>query len=218
MSYYINGAALEYSEANGFWIDHCFKKMEIPFSALKIGENVISVSCDFLRTTNIEAVYIVGKFGVSIDGNRKAITTLPSFIGFGRLENYALPFYTGKVTYKIPHSAMPKVELSNNQKLTVAVEKFYGAYAEIMADGNKQILPWDPYECDITHAYLSGCDIFVSVMGTRRNTFGPLHLNPAKHSAYGPDHFRTEGSSWSDSYLLVDSGVDEIKFTLKEIE
>ena len=218
MSYYVNGHALEYNEDNGFWIDRCFKKMEIPNSALKIGENVISVSCDFLRTTNIESVYIVGKFGVSVDGKCKTITTLPSKIGFGRLENYALPFYTGKVSYKIPHSVMPKVALADNQKLIISAEKFYGAYAEITADGKKQILPWDPYECDVTDAYLKGCDIQVSVMGTRRNTFGPLHLNPAKHSAYGPDHFRTAGDGWSDSYLFVDSGVEEIKFILKEIK
>lgn len=218
MSYYLNGTALKYKESDGFWIDKCFKKIQIPQSALKIGENVISVSFDFLRTTNIESVYLVGKFGVSLKDNKKAITSLPNRIGLGSLINYHLPFYTGKVSYKIPHSAMPKVKLSDNQRLIISVGKFHGAYAEVEFDGEKQVLAWDPYECDVTEAYLRGCDIYVSVMGTRRNTFGPLHLNPPRHLAYGPDHFRTAGDGWSDSYLLVDSGIEEIKLIVKEIK
>ena len=217
MSYSVNGYALEYKEADGFWIDCCFKKMEIPKDALKLGENTVSVSFDFFRTSNIEALYIIGNFGVSIEENKKTVTSLPARIGFGRLENYNLPFYTGKVTYKIPHSAMQNITLSDNQRLIISADKFYGAYAEVEFDGKAQILPWDPYECDVTDAYLNESDILVSVMGTRRNTFGPLHLNPAKHSAYGPDHFRTSGIGWSDSYLFVDSGVEKIKFTVKEI-
>ena len=211
MSYFINGQALEYN-SDEFFIDRCFKKIKIPMEALKIGENSIFVTFDFLRTTNIEAIYLVGKFGVKLDNDKNTITSLPNQIGFGRLENYSLPFYTGKVTYKIPHSYMSNmITLSNSQRLILKASGFTGAYAEVRFDKVKQVLPWDPYECDITDAYLNKCDIFVSVMGTRRNTFGPLHLNPPKHSAYGPDHFRTTDMGWSDSYLLIDSGLSEIE-------
>ena len=57
----------------------------------------------------------------------------------------------------------------------------------------------------------AGKTIEVTVVGTRRNVFGPLHLVPAIHGAYGPGHFVTEGSAWSDDYVFVDSALCGIK-------
>ena len=44
--------------------------MRIPRSALRLGVNEVTVEVDFMRTTNIEAVYLLGDFGVRIDGTR----------------------------------------------------------------------------------------------------------------------------------------------------
>ena len=216
MSYSVNGYALEYDSSDGFWIDSCFKKMKIPSNILKLGENVISVKLNFKRTSNIEAIYLIGSFGVNIDEAEKRITSLPERIGFGRLERYNLPFYTGKVTYKIPYSYLEGIgELLDNQKAVICAKKFTGAYAEVISD-KKNILSWEPYECDITDIYKDKKDVYVSVMGTRRNTFGPLHLYPAIQYCYGPDSFKTSGDNWTYEYSLIDSGLSEIE--LKVIE
>ena len=216
ISYSVNGYALKHNDSDGFWIDSCFKKMQIPVGALKLGENVISAKLNFKRTSNIEAIYLIGSFGVNIDKDKKCITSLPERIGFGRLENYSLPFYTGKVTYKIPYSYIEGIgEPSDNQRVILCAKKFTGAYAEVITD-KKNILSWEPYECDITDIYKDKKDVYVSVMGTRRNTFGPLHLYPAIQYCYGPDSFKTSGDNWTYEYSLIDSGLCEIE--LKVIE
>jgi len=49
--------------------------------------------------------------------------------------------------------------------------------------------------------------IFVDVVLTRRNTFGPLHLVPKRSGAYGPGHWITGGKQWSDNYQLWEAGL-----------
>ena len=88
---------------------------------------------------------------------------------------------------------------------------FTGALVKVAAAGEEtQLLLWDPYTADVTEAVRAGKTIEVTVVGTRRNVFGPLHLVPAIHGAYGPGHFVTEGGAWSDDYVFVDSALTGI--------
>ena len=59
--YKINGIPLVSGDINDFWIDDCFKRMKLPAGALKIGKNTVTVDVAFVRTTNIEALYLLGK-------------------------------------------------------------------------------------------------------------------------------------------------------------
>lgn len=48
----------------------------------------------------------------------------------------------------------------------------------------------------------------MTVVLTRRNTFGPLHALPAKVGAYGPMNWITEGRSFTlDAYALLPTGL-----------
>mgnify|MGYP000496753036 FL=1 len=47
------GVALTSTDINDFWIDDCFKKMQIPAGALRLGRNTGTVRVSLLRTTNI---------------------------------------------------------------------------------------------------------------------------------------------------------------------
>ena len=42
--------------------------MRIPAGALRLGRNTVTVRVSFMRTTNIEALYLVGEFGVKAQG------------------------------------------------------------------------------------------------------------------------------------------------------
>ena len=88
-------------------------------------------------------------------------------------------------------------------------DKGYG----ITALGKTTVLGWDPYEADVTDAVRAGAPIDVTVVGTRRNVFGPLHEIPRLNGAYGPGNFVTGGKHWTDDYSLLDSGLRGI--TLK---
>ena len=196
-AYSINGVTLTCPDENDFYIDNCLKKMPVPKTALKIGENKVNIKVAFMRTTNIEALYLIGDFGVKLDGHKRTLTSLPGKIGFSDMYDYSMPFYTGCVTYTVPNGKfdMPK----DGERVILKADKYEGGTVRV---GGK-VLAWEPYEADITDEVKAGRDIDVTLVGTRRNTFGPLHLVPLFHGAYGPDHFVTGGGSWTDDYNLI---------------
>jgi hypothetical protein len=77
------------------------------------------------------------------------------------------------------------------------------------------VLGWEPYEADVTEAYRAGAPIDVTVVGTRRNVFGPLHQTTKIAPACGPGNFVTGGAAWCDTYSLIDSGLRGIVLKAK---
>lgn len=216
--YSINGVKLACEDFSDIWIDVCFKKMLVPKGAIKLGLNKVTARTSFMRTTNIEAVYVLGSFGVKLDGKKKTITTLPKEIAFENLVNYNLPFYTGCVTYKLNAQKVKSlIGDVSNKRVVLSPKSFTGALVKVEYDGAEPILlGWDPYEADVTEAVREGKDINVTLVCTRRNTFGPLHIVPLHHGAYGPGHFTTGGDSWTDNYNLIDSCIkDGVVFKIK---
>ena len=87
----------------GKWIDICFDRIKVPAEFLVPGENILEITCDFERTGGIEAVYLLGNFGVSLwDENKRAVLTeLPKTLAIGDITSQGLPFYSGKLSYLI---------------------------------------------------------------------------------------------------------------------
>lgn len=108
--FYLNGTRLECVDPDDFWIDVCFKKMVIPAGLIRKGRNVVTYKTLFRRTTNIEALYLVGDFGVRLEGNKRILDRRPERIGFKNLKEYNMPFYTGQITYHIPNDVFCSVE------------------------------------------------------------------------------------------------------------
>lgn len=206
--YSINGIKLENKDSNDFWIDIAFKKLYIPAGAIVKGRNVVTAKVSFMRATNIESLYLVGDFGVHVEGNKRTLTALPALVGLKNLVNYDLPFYTGKITYVIPADV---IKAANKDTRVLKIDSFCGSLLKVngSASGEEEavVIGWDPYEANIEKFLERGEDIELTLVCSRRNTYGPLHLTPPIHSAYGPGHWVTGGAHWSDDYVLIDSGV-----------
>ncbi len=207
MEYILNGKTLEHRAEDGFWTDTAFKRMTVPKGLIKKGINTLTVKTQFQTLTNIETVYILGKFGVKVNGKDKIIETLPKTIGLGNLEKYNLPFYSGVVTYKISPDLLP--EMQNCKSAHIRLNKFNGSLVKV----NGEIIAWEPYTADITEAIKNKEPLSIQLICSRRNTFGPLHIFPKKHTSTGPGSFVTSGEHWRDEYMLIDSGIDEISIT-----
>lgn len=169
------------------WVDACFKLLQVPTEALRVGENVVTLTTEFRRDSDLEAIYLLGSFGVRLEGPRRTIVSLPGTLAVGDICSQGLPFYTGCVTYHLP-------EMEGELELP----KIGGACVRV----NDQTIPWPPYRATMTGG---GCA--VTVVLTRRNLFGPLHLIPKQQAAYGPGHWVTAGAHWSDDYQLYPSGL-----------
>lgn len=217
--YYINGEKLSCPDENDFWIDICFKKMPIAKELLRIGKNEVTVRTLYKFSTHLESVYLLGDFGVIAD-NKGSIITDPASttIGYGCYSEYRMPFYTGNVTYKVSADMLANIGLGDGEKAFVTA-KFYGAAVRISdKELLDEIIAWEPYEADVTDAIKANKDLFVTVLGTRKNTFGPLHTVPCVVHRCGHGSFTTTENEWTDEYNLIDDGLREIKITVKKAE
>jgi hypothetical protein len=71
------------------------------------------------------------------------------------------------------------------------------------------------YEVKVNECVKCKKDLNITVLGTRKNTFGPLHVVPCVVHRCGHGSFTTEGDEWTDEYNLIEDGLREIKLTVK---
>jgi len=204
----LNGEKV-FSTSLGWWVDNSIQKLHPPKRAFKDGDNILELGMDFDEEKNIEAVYLIGDFGVKLDGTRKTLTALPDRLQVGSVVDQGLPFYSGSITYKIPVKNRP----SQGRSVFLNLRGFEGACAKVSSPGrNPTLMPWPPYRADITENLAEDSLIDLEIVLTRRNTFGPLHQVPLKAPAYGPGNWVTEGPGFSQDYMLYPAGLLEPPF------
>jgi hypothetical protein len=180
-------------KSDGKWIDICFDRIAIPKEYLKIGTNQIVIQYDYDKTGGIEALYLLGDFGVTLaEGKKAVLTTLPPMLKLGDISKQGLPFYSGKISYIIDNL--------NHKKLRVKVADYEGSCVKLVGDSSN-LIAWSPYFAEINNL------TEIQVILTRRNTFGPLHQLPARTFACAPNNFVTTGNEWSDEYILLPQGL-----------
>lgn len=210
-TYKINGTELFAGDVNDFWIDDCFKKMPIPDGVIKEGRNEVTVEVDFKRTTNVEALYLVGDFGVRIDGRRRTLTSLPSLMGCDNYAAYDMPFFTGNLSFVLSPSDYRDIlgaAADTADRIVLSPKDFTGGCVKVSSPLGETVLGWDPYEADITEAYRASLPITVTVEGVRTNLFGPLHETIKPAPICGPGSFVTSGADRTDDgYSLLSSGL-----------
>ncbi len=208
--YKINGVELVSNDINDFWVDDCFKKMKIPAEALKLGRNEVTIDVTFMRTTNVEALYLVGIFGVKVDGKKRTIVGAPGLMGCDNYAAYDMPFFTGNLTYVLTAEDYRNIlgdAAKDADRIVLTPKEFTGGCVKVIVGSNTTVLGWDPYEADVTEAYQNGLPISVTVEGVRTNVFGPLHEVDKPAGVCGPDSFVTSGTRWTDDYSLLRSGL-----------
>jgi hypothetical protein len=170
-----------------------------------------------MRTTNLEALYLIGDFGVALDGHKRTLTAPPKHIGCKNLEEYGLPFYTGSVTYHLTADRYAeRIDPRAGDRIVLSPVSHTGGCVKVTALGKTTVLGWDPYEADVTEAVRAGAPIDVTVVGTRKNLFGPLHQLPNIARSCGPGSFVTRGEKWTDDYALIDSGLRGIALKVQK--
>jgi len=231
-SYKINGEKLT---PNGdFWIDTCMKTMPVSNKILKEGKNILTVDTMFKRTTNLECCFLVGDFGVKAKlleknrgvrwgdrgnhyDNNKVITDLPKKLTLENITDQNLLFYTGVVSYKVTKETLKEISASVKKtggKAYLKVNDYVGSLSKVTSlDGKeKKVLAWEPYTVDVTDLLDEGFNF--CLVCSRKNMFGPLHLNEAVPGAVGPDTFMVGGDGFTNDYVMMDSKPGEISISV----
>jgi hypothetical protein len=186
----INGRPLDLS-ASKPWIDIAFHRIRIPQEFPISGKNEIVLKTRYKEDSNLEAVYLLGDFGVQLDGAVRKLVPMIGKLQIGDICPQGFPFYSGAITYHMPVPA---------EAQHLRLPDAGGACAKV----NGQVLGWDPFEANV-----SGCgdSVDIEIILTRRNTFGPLHDAVPDRIHNGPDHWLTEGPEFSPAPILIPSGL-----------
>ena len=183
----------------GWYTDKCIGKHALP--AIVPGENVLEVTVPYGKNVNLESMYLLGQFGVEVQGVYCTLTELPKTITFGDITRQGFPFYGGNLTYHLKADLAPG-------KYGIEISAYRAHLLRISVDGDdKGVLAYAPYRLGFEVSEGGEHAIDVKAFGCRVNTFGQVHHADKTIRWWGPGSWRSEGVEWTYEYSLWAQGV-----------
>ncbi|MBQ9951007.1 MAG: hypothetical protein IJO98_02565 [Clostridia bacterium] len=193
----LNGALAK--PEDGWYVDKCIGKQALP--PIVPGENVLEIRLPYGKTVNVEACYLLGDFGVEVQGVHCRLTERPKTIAFGDITRQGFPFYGGNLTYRMP------VKLEKGV-YELEVSAYRAHLLRVSVDGEDQgVLAYAPYRKSFEIREDGDHVIELTAFGCRINTFGQVHHADKTTRWWGPDSWRSKGILWSYEYKLWEQGV-----------
>ncbi|MBR5732690.1 MAG: hypothetical protein IKX80_04535 [Lachnospiraceae bacterium] len=187
-------------KAEGCYVDLDIKKIGI--GRLQKGRNELIVKMPYNAARNVEAVYLLGDFGVRIAGSTAVITKLPGELAFDDISKQDLGFYSGNIDYLFD------IDVPRDGDLVISATMFRCPAAAAEIDGRRAgLIAFAPYEVKIKDVKKGRHSIKLTAFGNRMNTFGPLHLCDVHRRSQSPNSWRTEGARWSYEYKTDPNGI-----------
>ena len=181
-----------------WWVDQSICRVKLPTVGAAAHE--LTIAFPFTRKTELEACYLLGDFGVRVDGVSTQLIAPVRTLAWGDWTIQGLPFYGGNVTY---HASID----GGNARLKLAVPSFSNPLLSI-GDGSRCLgkIAFAPFELEFDSTPLP-MRLDITAFGNRANTFGPLHHADANLRWIGPAAWRSTGPSWTDEYRLRPMGI-----------
>ncbi len=187
------------SIVTGYYVDESIKTVALP--ALQVGKNLLTVKIPFGRRTNTEWCYLLGDFGVRVQGRKKTIQKPFERIGFGSITDQGMPFYGGNITYRAEFE-------SDGGNATIHAPHYRGALIRVELDGKDVgVIAYSPYTIQLRDIPAGKHSIAFTLFGNRYNSFAALHNADLKEKWAGPNLWRTTGDKWCYEYRLKETGI-----------
>lgn len=250
----VNGKPVE-SKDDGWWTDISFRKIDLT-GRLKNGENTITLSRRFIGDPNtaklieekavhesagnrlkfgceIEAVYLLGNFGVAHAGSPEkepndsvrvhgpfALVDVPETVSVGNLSTQGFPFFCGTLAIE-QEIWIPERPGDDDVRAILELETLNAAVTQVIVNGEAVgKFAWKPYRLDVTDFVPEGENIRLrlELTGSCRNLLGPHHHIDGELHMVGPDSFLGKkgwtdrrdapDSTWKDGYNVVNFGIE----------
>lgn len=187
------------SQSEGWYVDRDIQTVRLP--ALKKGKNTLELMMPFEFKISTEWYYLLGDFGVSVQGGSKCVTAKKDAIEFNNIVPQGLPFYSGEVTYDIPFTA-PK-----DGVMRIRVPAYHAALLKCAVDNeNVGAIAFAPYEVKAPIA-AGAHTLHLTAFINRTNVFGPLHNATPDLKWFGQDAWKSTGDAWTYDYILQEEGI-----------
>lgn len=192
----VNGQAVA-ATVTGYYVDKSIQTVELPdFIA---GENILTIRVPIGKQTNLEYFYLLGDFGVRIQGTKKTLTAPVTHLGWGDMVGQNLPFYTGNLLY---HTTV-----RSEGGFRVRVPQYRGGLVKVLVDGvDCGNIAFSPYELYIP-AEAGEHQVTFKLYGTRQNGFAQLHHTQGVYFYQSPNSWRSAGDLWSYEYRFKPAGI-----------
>ena len=196
---YLNGQKVS-RKINGYFTDRSIQTITLP--DLQPGENILIAEMPYYKKFNVEAMYLLGRFGVRVAGRHCILTPLTDKLAFGNICTQGLPFYGANITYKIP------IITSKDCQMKVSIPQFRCPVIKVILDGKDcGNIAFSPYERIINDVSAGRHILEITAFGNRINTFGTLHNCNRSETWIGPKAWRTTGPAWAYEYQLHETGI-----------
>ncbi|MBQ3869842.1 MAG: hypothetical protein II777_04775 [Clostridia bacterium] len=240
----INGKKLCKKDC-GWFRDTSFRKLDVS-GLLSKGENVITLSVHFEQSPEvyenmkkakvfeseknkltydmeIEAMYLVGDFGVRLDGGLEAVdhdayffdgkftvTEPKKELSLHRLDLQGYPFFSGEITVE------KKFTVDDVNKKLVFNKRGVNAIRVKVNGRQVKTLLTTPFECDLSQYLCKGENtVTLTAVNNLRNLLGPHHHTGGELFAVAPSSFYAEPCIWNgyhggyytDKYCFVETSL-----------
>ena len=152
------------------------------------------------RRTNLECMYLLGDFGVRVNGVEKTVVAPVRRLGFGSVVAQGLPFYTGNIQYRF--------EIDTHGPCTIRVPAWRGGLVKVIVDGQDAgNIAFSPYALTLDGLPAGRHQVALKLYGTRQNGFAQLHHIPGIYFYQSPDSWRSAGDRWTYEYQFKPMGI-----------
>lgn len=183
----------------GYYTDKEIKTVNI--GTLEIGENLIEVNTKIGISTGLEWYYLLGDFGVKLNGREKILTDKPEKLGFANTYNMLYPFYGANITYFIPFE-------SEGGDIKVTVPHYSGACVIAELDGEEKEIVFTPYKAEFKNVSKGQHILKLTLYGHRGNSFGPVHNSQTEFKGMSrPRRWRSKGEKFTYEYRFTELGI-----------
>ncbi|MDR2750816.1 MAG: hypothetical protein LBC41_09160, partial [Clostridiales bacterium] len=191
----LNGADVPVS-IDGWYVDKSIETTSLP--TIRKGKTVLELSFPYGRKVDLEAMFLLGDFGVKLEGIHGALTEPVRALAFGDITRQGLPFYGGNITYHLQ---------ADFESSVLTVSSFRGHLLSVAVDGAAAgKIALAPYK--LTLASEAGHhEIDITLFGNRINTFGQIHNSDPSLTWWGPQSWHTRDEGWSYEYKPRETGI-----------
>lgn len=183
----------------GWYTDHSIRTVILP--EISRGEHVLMVEIPYNSRVNVEAMFLLGTFSVSVFGCYQTLEAAKNCIGYADMTRQGYPFYGGNLTYRIPF-------ITHGGEVIVQASMYRAPLLSLKVDGESTgYIYISPYQVNIGKLNPGKHLLELTVYGSRINTFGCLHNCNQKEEWIGPNAWRTTGVQWSYEYQIKPMGL-----------
>jgi hypothetical protein len=185
----------------GWWVDECYGTVALP--ELSAGLHELVITLPFTRKTNLEWSYLLGDFGVQVQGRDSRVIAPVRQLRPGSWVEQGLPFYAGNVTYRYEFK-------TEGQRLRLSAAGFQSPLLSVALNGAVAgKIAFAPYVLELGRPPAGGHTLEITAFGNRANAFGIIHHTNRDLPWYGPGAWRATGKDWTYDYNLRPTGLLE---------